>query len=81
MQIKTMEQLKKLANEDGGMECKIRLKAGLVSRKHISYDGDLFYVHNYIDETRQTLTEKELMNRDHTNVGLAMEKGALIKDI
>ena len=75
-----MEQLKRLASEDGGMECKIRLKAGLVSRKHISFDGELFYVHNYIDESRQELTEKELMNRDHTSVGLAMEKGALVKE-
>ncbi len=80
MQIKTMEQLKRLVKKDGGMECKIRLKAGLVSRKHISYDGDLFYVHNYIDESRQTLTEKELMDVKHTNIGKAMKAGALLKD-
>ncbi len=80
MQIKTIEQLKELAKEDGGMECKIRLKGWLMSRKHISYDGKLFYVHNYIDESRQELTEKELMNRDHTNVGHAMTRGALVKE-
>ncbi len=80
MQIKTVKQLKKLAQEDGGMECKIQLNHGLISRKHISHDGELFYVHNYIDESKQTLTEKEIMDTEHTYIGLAMTKGSLIKE-
>ncbi len=80
MQIKTLAQLKKLAKADGGMECIIRLKAGLISRKHISHDGELFYVHNYIDESRQELTGKELMDVKRTNIGKAMKAGALIAE-
>lgn len=80
MQINTLTQLKRLARADGGMECRVHLNAGLVSRKHVSYDGELFYVHNYIDESRQELTEEELMSSKHTNIGKAMMIGALMQD-
>ena len=81
MQIKTIEQLKELAEGEEGVECVIRLRHGLISRKKIDYIEGQFCVFNYIDESEQFLTEEELMDSGHTNIGLAMEKGALIKEI
>jgi len=81
VQIEPVEPLKELAGEEGGLECVIRLKHGLISRKRIDYVQDRFYIFNYIDESEQFLTEEELMDSGHTNIGLAMKKGALIKEI
>lgn len=55
----------------------IALNFGLVSRKHISFDGEIFYVHNYIDESKQELTESGFMDKSLTHIGHAMEVGAL----
>ena len=78
--IKTIGQLKQLAKD--GMECFILLNGGLRSSKYISYnpDDNSFYILNYIDDTEQELTETQLLDSEYTNIGEAMEKGALIMD-
>lgn len=80
MIIKNIEQLKELSKD--GLECHIRLNGGLRSSKHIYYNEDVntFEVINYIDDSEQTLTEEQLFNQDYTNVGIALQNNALIKD-
>lgn len=44
----------------------------------MSYDGEsVFYVLNETDDTEQELTEAQLMDRTYTNVGHALNRGAL----
>ena len=78
--IRTIEKLKELAKD--GLECFILLNSGLRSSKYISYhpDDNSFYVLNYIDGSELELTEAQMLDSFYTNIGEAMEKGALIKD-
>ena len=77
MIIESIEQLKDLSVR--GLECHIRLNGGLKSSKHITYiDGDdVFEVINYIDDTEQVLTSKDIFNEDLTNIGKAITLKAL----
>jgi hypothetical protein len=75
--IKTLAELKKLSN-DKTFECAILLYGGLFSRKYITYDGKHFHIENCIDNTSQKLNAKQLMDKDYTNIGYALEKGALV---
>ena len=45
------------------------------SSKYIEYDDDTFYIINEIDDTEQTLTTKELFDKDYTNIGFAINQG------
>ena len=47
----------------------------LRSSKYMEYDDDLFYVVNEIDGSEQTLTSKELFDKDYTNIGFAINQG------
>jgi len=78
--VRTIEQLKELAKN--GLDCFILLNGGLRSSKHIRFhpDDNSFYVFNYIDDTEQTLTESQIVDSSYTNIGEAIEKGALIID-
>ncbi|MFC1766821.1 hypothetical protein ACFL6U_32695, partial [Planctomycetota bacterium] len=78
--IRTVEQLKELAKK--GLECFILLNGGLRSSKFIDYDpnDNSFYVFNYVDDSEQKLTESQLLDDAYTNIGEAMNKGALIMD-
>lgn len=78
--IKSIEQLKKLAEK--GLECFILLNGGLRSSKFIEYSqkDNTFYVFNYIDDSDQTLTESQILDSNYTNIGEAIQKGALIMD-
>ena len=78
--IRTIKQLKERAKN--GLECFILLNGGLRSSKFVRYDPEdnSFYVFNYIDDTEQKLTESQLLDSEYTNIGQAMEKGALILD-
>ena len=77
-----MEQLKKEARGEQDVEFFILLKGYLRSSKRIVWEeGEKkFFIINFIDETEQELTEAQLMDRDYTNIGFAMTKGALFKD-
>ena len=81
IRIRTIQQLKELTTK-GGLECFILLNGGLRSSKYIRYhpEDNSFYVFNYIDDTEQELTEAQILDRQHSNIGEAMEKGALIRD-
>ena len=78
--IKNMEQLK--SESKNGLDCSISLNGCLRSSKHIWYDEDSneFEIINLIDGSEQCLNPEELMDKDFTNIGEAMKKGALIKD-
>jgi len=84
-QVKSLEHLKQLIDEnDGGtLECFIELNGGGRSWKTITFadkndkNGNAkFEILNEIDESRQVLTEKNLFNTKHTNIGDAINKGA-----
>jgi hypothetical protein len=54
------------------------------SRKTIWYypkDKKPFEIWNHIDDTEQKLTEKQLMNKEWTNIGLALRRHSLIVDL
>jgi uncharacterized protein YaaR (DUF327 family) len=53
------------------------------SRKTISYDPKTkkYRIVNHIDDTTQTLTGKQIMDRKYTNIGEAMKKRCLIAEI
>ncbi len=76
--INTIEELKKEALRGG--EFYILLKFGVVSRKSIKYDENkkIFTVYHHIDNTKEKLTEKELLR--NTNIGIAIRKGSFIKE-
>ena len=80
-QIKTIAQLKELTTK-GGLECFILLNGGLKSSKYISYNQKekTFYVFNYIDDSEDVLTERQIFDSACSNIGEALEKGALIMD-
>jgi len=75
--INNLEQLKELSKD--GLDCFIQLNAGIRSSKHIWFDEEAkhFEIINEIDESEQCLNEKEIMNVEHTNIGIALELGAL----
>jgi len=80
LKINSMEELKK--KSEGGAEFFILLRYNLRSSKWIVWDEEAtqFYVTNLIDGTEQSLTEDQIMNREYTNIGYAMTKGALFMD-
>ena len=79
--IESLEQLKVEAEDFA--EFLIQLKGGLVSRKVIRWDEDdkKFWILNCIDDTEQCLTEKQIINKEHTLIGEAIEKKAFYKDL
>ena len=80
VRINSLRGLKK--KSEGGAEFFILLRHNLRSSKWIVWDEEegFFYVSNFIDETKQRLTEEQMMDRGYTNIGYAMTKGALFKD-
>jgi len=52
------------------------------SSKYISYDpaSDRFWVWNMIDDSEQNLKATNILKKQHTNIGEAIEKGAFFKD-
>ena len=47
----------------------------LRSSKYIEYNNNNFYIYNEVDDTEQTLTSKELFDKDCTNIGFAINQG------
>ena len=82
LKITTMEQLKK--ESEAGAEFFICLGSSgiLRSGKWITWDKSMqrFYIFNNIDGSEDELTEAQLMDREYTNIGYAMARGALFKD-
>ena len=80
MRITTLERLKQQAGEGEGFF--ILLNHNLRSSKWIVWNdySRVFFITNLIDDSEQVLTEQQIMDRQHTNIGFAMTKGALFKD-
>ena len=79
--INSIEELKAAVGD--GAEFFILLANGFVrSSKWISYDetDDKFYILNLIDDTEQNLNSKNILKKQFTNIGEAIEKGAFYKD-
>jgi uncharacterized protein YaaR (DUF327 family) len=55
----------------------------IFSRKDIQYDqkSKKYRIINWIDDTEQNLTEKQLMSKNLTNIGEALNKNSLIVDL
>lgn len=80
--IKTVDELKKKILK-GNCDYFIVLAGGLVrSSKHITYDPKTkrFSVLNLIDDTRQSFTEKTILDKTKTNIGEAMIKNSFIME-
>ena len=69
--------LRELAMRNGGVDCSIQLKQGLLSSKHISYDEDeqTYCIDHEIDGTEQVCTAQELWTE--TNIGMAIDEKCL----
>ena len=78
--IESIEELKTLTKN--GCDCFILLNGNLRSSKHVWFDeeGKQFEVINMIDGSEQCLSEKQIMDKDYTNIGDAIRKGALFQD-
>lgn len=76
-QVKTIEELKDIISR-GEHDFFISLNGGARSSKIIDYNvlTKKFHITNEIDGTKQVLSEKNLFNRKHTNIGYAMSVGA-----
>jgi hypothetical protein len=76
--IKTIEELKKLC-KGSYADVFIALNYELRSSKTICWDETTgkFEVYHSIDGSIESLTEKQLMNPNRTNIGQAIKKGAL----
>ena len=77
--VKSVEELKKLAKVEDGVEFFILLRYGIRSSKRIEWDepSQSFCILNEIDGTHLDLTEEELATE--TNIIKAIEKGAFFK--
>lgn len=76
-QIKNIEELRKQIDK-GNHEFYISL-GPIRSSKFIDrskYNADHFYVYNESDNSEQTLTEAQMLDRGYTNIGHAMKRGA-----
>ena len=80
--ITSLDELKREAQGEQDVVFFILLTGNLRSSKRIVWDEEdkRFYIFNYLDDTEQTLTEAQLMDRDYTNIGYAMTRWALFKD-
>jgi hypothetical protein len=78
-QIKTLNELIKLAGRKKGLECYIALNYGIRSSKIIRYnkEKEIFSIWNFVDDSTINVTKKGIMNSNKTNVGRAMFMGAL----
>lgn len=47
----------------------------LRSSKYMEYDDNTFYIVNEIDGSEQTLTSKELFDKNYTNIGISINNG------
>ena len=81
--IKSITELKKLAKNKQVDVAIILAGGGLLSRKNITWypEDKKFGVFHGIDGTMEYLTEKQLLNDNWTNIGLAIKKKALILEI
>lgn len=75
--VKNLTHLRKLT-KGKTRKFHIKLIGWLKSVKRIKYDtnSNRFFVFNEIDDTRQHLSPREMMDKKYTNIGAAIEKKA-----
>lgn len=75
--IRNIAHLKKLT-KGKSKNFHIKLIGWIKSVKRIKYDtkSNRFFVFNEIDDTRQHLSPREMMDKRFTNIGAAIEKKA-----
>ena len=74
--MKQINSVKELIEEINSGNHDFFIGGGLLrSSKYIEYNNDNFYIYNEIDDTEQTLTSKELFDKDCTNIGFAINQG------
>jgi len=80
--VKGLKDLKNLLAE-GYYEYLITLQGRLISRKNIEFNpkNKKFYIINWIDDSEQKLTQKQLMLKSYTNIGYALKKKALLVNL
>jgi len=78
--ISGLEELKQESMK--GAEFFILLASVIRSTKHIRWDPEAkqFHIINRVDGSSQHLTEEQMMDKDVTNIGEAIRKGAFYKD-
>jgi hypothetical protein len=78
-QIRNPKELRQ-AIAEGCYEFRLLLMGGACfSRKHITTDDrGRFHIFNYIDDSEQELTARELYTQ--SNIGEAMQKGAFVRE-
>lgn len=73
IKVQSVEQLNELLDK-GKHEFVLLLAGGLLrSSKHISFDGEKYYVLHCIDDTEEQMTAEELMS---SNIGTGIKNGA-----
>lgn len=80
LKITSLSDLKQQSSEGGDFF--ILLNGYMKSSKRIQWipAERLFHLFNYIDDSRQKLTESQMMNLDFTNIGLAIRSGSFFKE-
>lgn len=80
VRVENISHLRSLA-ESNEPDFYIVLNGGLVSRKRIAIIKDektpTYDVYNFIDDSEQTITEKDMFDTSITHIGEALSKGAL----
>jgi hypothetical protein len=77
IQVKDVDDLKRLITEENKHDFFIQLNFGARSSKTMDVDDDgKFNVVNEIDGSAQKLTSEELFNESLTNIGKAIKYGA-----
>lgn len=78
IKLKSLEPIKQKSIKTGnGMDCFISLGGILRTSKNIYWNGKKYEILNEIDGTTQELTEKQIFDERYTNIGKALEVGAL----
>ena len=79
-QIKTLDELKKMAGGNSAVSCHIALNGGLKSSKCIEFNSGVWDIFNLVDNTLcKYNNDKEL--EEETNIVKAINKGALYAEV
>ena len=76
VRVRSVDELKKLTDNGEGCNVFIALCHGLRSSKHISRDGDTWYVYNEVDDTEDVCTDADISGG---RIGECIAKGTLYR--
>lgn len=80
--VKSETELRNNANQTCGADIYITLVGYIRSSKQLWWEPakKKYLILNFVDGSEQELSPKQLMNKNYTNIGYALEKGALYYD-